>query len=180
MSQQGAIAAGDHGARVPQQGFDGVAGGGVLPRLAVESGDVEDDLRDFPLGRAIAIAVEALQHPAQSQAVLRRQPGIRRDGPAVKGGQQTAKGSDTIESIPTQRNDGGKGSVDRRGRLDDELDTLAVTEIVEKDVFVMVSDAVGGIEGRLRIGVLGETRRSRPQKDGARIVRGQPDDAGFR
>ena len=43
MSQQGAIAAGDHGARVPQQGFDGVAGGGVLPRIVFLSGEVDDD-----------------------------------------------------------------------------------------------------------------------------------------
>jgi hypothetical protein len=57
-------------------------------------------------------------------------------------------------------------------RSDDELDTLAVAEIVEKNVFIIASDAAGGIEGRLRIGVRDERRRGRPQKDGARIVRG--------
>lgn len=64
MPEQGAIASGDHRACIPQQGFDGVAGGCVLPRLAIELGDVEYDLRDLPLRRAVTIAVEALQHPA--------------------------------------------------------------------------------------------------------------------
>ena len=113
MSQQSAIAAGDHGARIPQQGFDGVAGGGVLPRLAIELGDVEDDLRDLPLRRAIAVAVEALQHPAQSQALLRGQPCVGRDGPAVKGGQQAIKGFEPVESLAVQGNDGGEGLADR-------------------------------------------------------------------
>ena len=66
VAQQCAIAAGDHGPGVPQQGFDGMARRSVLPLLAVLAGEVEEDLRDLTLGRAIAVAVEALQHPAQS------------------------------------------------------------------------------------------------------------------
>ena len=146
MSEQGAIAAGDHGARIPQQGFDGVTGGSVLPFLAIESGDVEHDLRDLPLRRAIAVAIKALQHPAQPQALLPRQPCIRWNRPAVKGGQQAVKGFEPVEPVPIEGNDGGKRLADHRVRFDHELDALAVAEIVEKDVFAIVRDAIGGLE----------------------------------
>ena len=64
MTQQRAIAAGDHGASVSEQRFDGMTGRGFLPFMAIERVGMEHDLRDLLLRCAVTMAVEALQHPA--------------------------------------------------------------------------------------------------------------------
>lgn len=64
MTQQRAIAAGDHGASVSKQRFDRMTGRGFLPFMAIERVGMEHDLRNLLLRCAIAMAVEALQHPA--------------------------------------------------------------------------------------------------------------------
>ena len=64
----------------------------------------------------------------------------------MKGGQQAAEGFESVETFTVERNDGGQRFAEHRGRLDDELDAMAVAEIVEKDVFVIIADAGGGIE----------------------------------
>ena len=60
MAKQRAIASCDHGAGVPEQGFDGMARGGCLPVVAIEGSDPKYDLRNLLLGCAMAIAVERL------------------------------------------------------------------------------------------------------------------------
>ena len=77
MAKKHAIAAGNHGAGIPEQGFDRMAGGGRLPVITVEYASPKHDLRDFLLGGAVAVAVEALQHPARPHALLRRQARVR-------------------------------------------------------------------------------------------------------
>lgn len=64
MTQQRAITASDQGASVSKQRFDGMAGRGFLPFMPIEWVDMKHDLRDLLLRCAVAMAVEALQHPA--------------------------------------------------------------------------------------------------------------------
>ncbi|MDH8495201.1 hypothetical protein QIH13_27875, partial [Klebsiella pneumoniae] len=68
--------------------FDGVTGGGCLPLIATESADPKYDLRNFLLGRARAMTVEGLQHPAQPRALLPCQSGVGRYGATMEGGEQ--------------------------------------------------------------------------------------------
>lgn len=55
-----------------------MTGGGCLPLIATESADPKYDLRNFLLGRARAMTVEGLQHPAQPRALLPCQSGVGR------------------------------------------------------------------------------------------------------
>lgn len=179
MAQQGAIAPGDHGPGVPQQGLDGMARRSVLPLLAVLAGEAEDDLRDLALGRAIAVAVEALQHPAQSQALLRRQPCVGRDRAAMERGQQPGQGFEAIEARAVERNDRGQRLAEADARLDVELETLAVAEIKEKDILAIAADVRGRRDRGCRFGADREGGGRRRQEEGAGVVFGQPGDPSF-
>jgi len=76
----------------------------------------------------------------------------------VKRGEQTGQGFEPVETITIERDDGGKGLSGSRCRLDDELDALAVTEIVEKDVCAVVSATIGSLERRRQFGVPKQAR----------------------
>jgi hypothetical protein len=108
MSKQFAISARDHRAGISQQSHDRMAGRGRLPFIAGEAAQVKDNLGDFLLGGAIARSVEGPQHPAQPNALLSRQTGVRRDGAAVKGGEEAVDGFQPIETIDAERNYGGE------------------------------------------------------------------------
>ena len=58
MAKQPSIAACDHDTGIAQQGFDRMARRRGLPFVAVEIASSEKSLRDVPLRRAIANAVE--------------------------------------------------------------------------------------------------------------------------
>ena len=84
MTQQFSISARDHEAGIPEQGFDDVAGGRRLPIVAIERGRPQDHLRDLLLGRAVAMAVDRLQHPPLPHALLAGQARIWRNGAAME------------------------------------------------------------------------------------------------
>lgn len=73
----------------------------------------------------------------------------------MKGRKQATDGFEPVEPFTVEGDYSGKRRTSRRGRLTDELDMLAVAEIVEKDVFVIIADAVGGIDRWLQLGVEG-------------------------
>lgn len=64
----------------------------------------------------------------------------------MKGRKQAADRFEPVESFTVEGDYGGKRLTSRRGRLKDELDMLAVAEIVEKDLFAIITDRVGGID----------------------------------
>mgnify|MGYP000231588145 CR=1 FL=1 len=92
MTKQRAIASRDHGAGVPEQGFDGVARGGCLPVIAIKRADPKYGPRNLLLGRPGAVAVEGLQHPSQPRPLLRSQATVERDSATVECGEQAADG----------------------------------------------------------------------------------------
>lgn len=107
MTKQCPIASRDHGAGVPEQRFDRVTRGGCLPVVALERFQAEYDLRDFLLGRAVAMSVERLQHSSQSRALLFRQPRIGGNGSAVEGREQAIDGLKPVEPLDTEGNESG-------------------------------------------------------------------------
>ena len=122
MTKQHAIAACDHGAGIPEQGFDRMAGRGCLPVVTIECAGTKHHLRDLLLGGAIAIAVEALQHPTQSRALLQRQSRVRWHSPCVKGREKATDRFKPIEPLDAEWHERGeRGAVDdlavRRVRL---------------------------------------------------------------
>ena len=84
MTQQFSVSAGDHRVGVAQQGFHAMARRRGLPFVPIEMADIEEDLCDLLLGRAVAIPVKGLQHPAQPRALLPRQARVWRDGATVQ------------------------------------------------------------------------------------------------
>lgn len=127
MTKQFSVAAGDHGAGVAQQRLDGMTRGRGLPIVAVEHADVENDVGDVLLGRAVPVPIKRLEHASQARPLLPREAGVRRNGPAVQGGQQAANGLDTIEALEIQRNDGDRTDIGI-GAVIDDLNTAAISE----------------------------------------------------
>ncbi len=64
----------------------------------------------------------------------------------MKGRKQATDGFEPVESFTVEGDYSGESLANRHSRLMDELDTLAITEVIEKDVFVIIADAVGGID----------------------------------
>ncbi|KGJ02966.1 hypothetical protein IT41_15765 [Paracoccus halophilus] len=85
MTKEFSIAARYHGAGIAQERLDGVAYGRRLPSVTVEMVDAKNDLGDFLLRGAGAIAVEGAQHPALAGALLTRQARVRGNGAAMQG-----------------------------------------------------------------------------------------------
>ena len=103
MTKQRAIAARDHGAGLLEQRFDCVASRGCLPVVAAEAANTEHDLRYFLLGRAVAMTVEALQHPSLPRSLLTGQPSIRWDDAPVERGKQATNRLEPVESLQAER-----------------------------------------------------------------------------
>lgn len=146
MAKQRPIASRDHGAGVPEQGFDCVTRGRCLPVVALEWFRAKYDLRDFLLRRAVAIAVDALKHPSQSRALLFRQPRIGRNSSTVEGREQAIDGLKPVEPIDTEGNERGNGHIGGHCARAHQLDALAVAEIVEKKGFIAVANRDRAIE----------------------------------
>lgn len=132
MTKKHAIAARDHRAGIPEQRFDCVACGGLLPVVAIERANAKYDLRDLLLRRAIAIAIDALQHPSQPCALLFGQPCFGRNGPLVERGEQALDGLKPVEPLDAERHERTEGHAAWFDVVMRELQVLPVAEIVEE------------------------------------------------
>ena len=110
MAKELAITAGDHCASIPQQRTDGMAKRRCLPFIPTKGPDMEKDLRDFLLGRSLAVAIEGLQHPSSTLALLSGQARIRRHDTAMQGGEQAMHGFQPVEAVQTKRNHRSDGA----------------------------------------------------------------------
>lgn len=174
MTKQRTIAARDHGARVPKQSLDGMARGGCLPLVAIERIDAKDDLGDFLLRSAGATAIDALQHPAQTRALLPRQAGVGRNGTAMKGREETGDGFESVEAFQSKWYERAERFVSQRRERLNEAHGLAVAEIENPIGLAVGVNAGRGVDRRLRMGAGGQNGGRRAKNDGARIVLGQP------
>ena len=64
----------------------------------------------------------------------------------MKGCKQATDGFEPVEPLTVEGDYSGERLANRRGRPTDDLDMLAIAEIIEEDVFVIIADAGGGIE----------------------------------
>ena len=85
MTQEFSISARDQGTGTAQERFDGMAGRGCLPFVAVETVGVQDDLRDLLLRGAGPVPVESPQHPLLPYPLLPGQARVWGDGAAMQG-----------------------------------------------------------------------------------------------
>ena len=113
MAKEFAIVPGDHGAGIAQEGHDGVANRRVLPLVSCDAANAEDDLRDFQLGSAVARTVNGLQHTARSRPLLTGQACVRRNGPVMECGEETADPLKAIKAGNAERHNGGERNVTR-------------------------------------------------------------------
>ena len=179
MTKQRAIPTHHHRAGISKQGFGGVAGGRCLPVVATESADPKYDLRNFLLGRARAMTVEGLQHPAQPSTLLPCQSGVGRYGAAMEGGEQAGDRLEPVEAFQAERDEGAKrfgGSC--LGRMNKRY-ALTVSEIENQMGLAADIDAYGGVDRRLGISACGRNIRRWAKNDGACVFLGKPDHLRF-
>lgn len=72
----------------------------------------------------------------------------------MKGREQATDGFEPVEPLTVEGDYSGE-RLANGCRPTVDLDTLAITKFVEKDVFVIVADAVGGIDRRCQLSVGG-------------------------
>ena len=179
MTQQFSIAARNHGPGIAQERFDGMAGRGCLPFIAVEMTDVQEGLSDFLLCSAGPVSVEGLQHTSETSALLPGQAGIRRDGTAMQSREESANRLDTVETIEIERDhcDGNFTAIE--GAIQD----LEMLPVAERETAISVGVARGAVESPDRQGAAGaadETRRGLGQHHNARVFLRQPEYGGVR
>lgn len=131
MTKEFAVAARDHGPGIAQERFDAMPIRGSLPFVAGQAADIEENLSDFLLGRTSSGAVEGPEHSAMAVALLTCQARVGRNGTAMQGREETLNGFDPVEALDSERDDGDPGR-GMRGRVIDDLDMLAVSEIQTK------------------------------------------------
>ncbi len=180
MTKELSIAARDHGAGVPQERLDGVAGGRRLPVVAAEMVDVKNDLGDFLLRRAGAIAVEGAQHPALAGALLTCQSRVGRNGAAVQGREKSIDRFDPVEAVYAEGYGGDSNRLPVIGAVDD-LETLPVSESKAKRCVIFAHRRIaapwlGGSTCETSV----EVRRGLGQYDDARVFLREPENGSVR
>lgn len=154
--------------------------GGLLPIVAIEPADAKYDLRDLILRRAVAIAVEALQHSPHSRALLRRQPRVGRNSPAVKRGKQTIDRLKPVEPLNAERNERGDGRVGGQLARSHQLNDLATAEIMAEKSFGAIANEDRAVERWSLVSACGQNCGLLRERDGACIVLQEPEDVGCR
>lgn len=179
MTQEFSIAARDHGTGIAQERLDGVAGRGCLPFVAVEGGDLQDDLRDFLLRGTGPVAVEGPQHPPQPCALLAGQARIGRNRATMQGGEESANRFDPVEALGIKRNDG-----DREGAaVDGAIEDLEMLSIAESEAEIRIRavhpkvDAPG--RGSCRASIAPQARRGIDQHNDTCVFLRKPEDRGI-
>lgn len=100
--------------------------------MTIEPAGSENNLRDLLLGSSVSIAVEGLQHSAQARALLPGQPLVWWNGASMKRGEQAADRFYPVKSFQAEGNERHGRAASRLGLQVDELDSLAVAEVVQK------------------------------------------------
>lgn len=178
MLEQSAIAPGDHGAGIPEQGLHSVAVRRRLPFVPTEVADMKDDLCDFQLGCTGTEAVKGLQHTAQSSSPLAGQPRVRRNGPTVQRGEQPVNRLEPIDASRTKRYRSDKFHCLERSARAQNLDAAAVSKIVQAVNAVAVDMPIAVSNGR-RIAAAKHNRCWR-QDDNAGVLSGEPENGSRR
>ncbi len=143
--------------------------------MAIELAGSEYGLRDFLLGGAVAMPVEALQHSAEPRALLTCQSRVRWNGAAVKGREQATDRGDSVEAFDAERDKGDKRYFTRGVAAMEELDALTVAEIIEEKGFSVVGGGDSAVQGGALLSVCGKKWWRLSQNNGARVVLRQPE-----
>jgi hypothetical protein len=95
-------------------------------------------LCDLLLGRAVSEAVEGAQHAMGTGTLLSGQTPIRRNRPAVNGGEKTVDGFEPIEAAGPEGHDCCQRLAFRNFVVDQDLGSLTRAEVMERrgDAFV--------------------------------------------
>lgn len=128
MPKQFAIATRDHSSGIADQRLDGMACGRGLPFASVERAGFENNLADLASGRAGAMTVEGLQHPAHPRPLLVGQACVGRNHTAMQSGKKPINGFKAIKAIHAKRDD----RCCRCKIFVNELKLLAVAEIEQQ------------------------------------------------
>lgn len=152
---------------------------GHLPIVAIEWAEPEYDLCDLLLGCAGAVAIEGLEHPSHSRPLLAGQAGVRWNGAAMEGCKQATDGFNLVEPIKAERHKCAERLIWRTAGGMNELDMLAVAEIVEQVGLAVSGNGNGGIDRRLRLSACRKDSGRLAKNDSACILAGEPEHRRF-
>lgn len=175
MTKQFAIAARDHGAGIPEEARDGVAGGSGLPFVTGEFADAEDDLGDLLLGRSGAISVNCLQHAPRAGQLLTREARVGWNGAAVKGGQQPSNGFHAVEPLHAKWDHRYERLLGRSVAGKRQVQSLAVSQIVQEVKAVFGRQVRRPCRWREERAIRSDGRRRRRQYHRSRIFLRKPE-----
>jgi hypothetical protein len=137
-----------------------------LPFVAAEIAGSEESLCNVQLSRAIANAVECSQHALCPRALLGRYPGVRRDGAAMNGREQTMDGLEPVETVDVERYDGR----DWRRAGCEQLNLLAVAKLKNGVDALLVDCLRPNRERKPAVTALDEDRWRRRQDNDTGVV----------
>ena len=177
MTKQFSIAARDQGAGIPEQGLDRMAARGGLPFITAEDAGAEDNLRDFLLGRSVAISIDGAQHAAMSRPLLSGQARIERGDAIMERSEQPADRFKPVKPFEAKRNNCGDGPA---RTIAYELKALAVPEIVQEIICVVGAYGEGAVKTRSLVGIGRQDFWRISQDDSACIVLRQPEHIAVR
>ena len=112
-----------------------------MPFVPAVTVDPEHDLRNLLLGGSGAIPIEALQHSLKSRALLAGQASVRWNSTSVEGSEQAADGFKPIKPVKAERYKRDECIIFGRDKVGDELNVLAIAELVAKASLVVAAYA---------------------------------------
>jgi hypothetical protein len=108
MTQERAIASGDHGEGVTDEVDRRVAQRRRLPRFIGDTSTAEDDASDLTVARAAHATVNRLQHTSDAPALLAGQAGVGRYGATEQGLEKALDSEKSVEAVKVERYQRGK------------------------------------------------------------------------
>lgn len=147
-----------------------MAGGGRLPLVTIESAGTKYDLRDLLLGGSVAIAVEALQHPTQSSALLQGQSRVRWNSTCVKGGKKAADRFKPVEPLDAEWHERAERGASGSDTGANDLDALSVAKVIEEKGMTFDVRCEGRFDCRIIFSACGKNGWRLCKYDGACIL----------
>ncbi len=176
MTKQFAIAAGNHGAGIPEQAHDGVPCRRGLPFVAGELSGVENRFCDLLLGRPLMRAIGGPQHPLGPFQLLARQTRVRRHDATVERCQKSGNCLQAVETVEPERYQRRElftvGDVGRP----DEMNTLAIAKVVQVMRAILVDEGIRCCQRNGSVATGREEGRRGGQDDRAGIGLWEPED----
>lgn len=176
MTKQFAIAAGNHGAGIPEKTHDGVPRRCRLPFITGKLSGAEDHPGNLLLGRAGARAVRSLDHPPGPRHLLAGQTRVGWNSAAVERCEKTGNRLHAVEAIEAERDQRRELLIAGDTGRPDDMNALAIAEVMQVMGAVPRGQSIRPRQRFWNIAIGREDGRGRAQDDRTGIGLWKPED----